>query len=328
MEPAASIIVVNYNAGAYLAKCVAALKAQSFEDFEVFVVDNASQDSSMHQAVAQAGDDNRFTFIELAENSGFAAGNNHAAEMANAPWLATLNPDAFPEPDWLANLLAATRTHPEVTMFGSMQIDAADPDRFDGTGDRYLAAGIPWRDQDRKRYDTAIANRDETYPTFAPCAAAALYERGAFQLAGGFDPEFFCFVEDVDLGFRLRRLGHRCLQVTGARVQHVGGGAGGGGSAFARYHGTRNLIWCFFKNMPVALLVPLAPLHLLVLMVLLLKGAGRGQGKTTWRGIADGLTGIGGMLRKRRATPDRATARDIAAAMDWNPFAYLRGRAS
>src|SRR3546814_17236622 len=68
--------------------------------------------------------------------------------------------------------------------------------------------------------------------------------------------DLFCYLEDVDLGFRMRLSGHRCLQVVDARVHHVGGvSSGGDGSDFARYHGTRNHVWCFAKNMPLPLLL-------------------------------------------------------------------------
>ena len=327
VEPAVTVIIVNYNAGAYLPQCVEALKKQSFHDFEVLLIDNASTDNSLQKAIATAADDARFSFLEMHENLGFAAANNHAAAQANTPWLATLNPDAFPEPDWLAELLQATRDHADVVMFGSMQINASEPGRLDGAGDRYFVVGIPWRDQNRDRYESAMLDKQDTYPTFAPCAAAALYRRDAFDAAGGFDPAFFCFVEDVDLGFRLRRLGHTCRQVVGARVSHVGGGAGGGESEFARYHGTRNLIWCFFKNMPAVLLIPLIPIHLVVLLILLAKATVRGQGKTVWRGIGSGIKGVGAMLKERRAITTTATVRQIASAMDWWPAAYLRHRA-
>lgn len=326
MEPAVTVIIVNYNSGAYLPQCISALMKQSFRNFEVQLVDNASTDNSLQQAIAMAGEDARFSFLKMDENLGFAAANNHAAAQSTTPWLATLNPDAFPEPDWLAELLRATEHHPDVAMFGSMQLDASDPARFDGAGDRYFVAGVPWRDRNRERYQSALMENRDTYPCFAPCAAAALYRRDAFEAAGGFDPVFFCFVEDIDLAFRLRRQGHTCLQVAGARVAHVGGGAGGGETEFARYHGTRNLIWCFFKNMPGVLLIPLIPVHLFVLMILLGKGMMRGHGKTVWRGVHDGVKGLAAILKERRRITNTATVGQISSAMDWSPAAYLRHR--
>ena len=85
---------------------------------------------------------------------------------------------------------------------------------------------------------------------FAPCAAAALYRRAAFLEAGGFDEHFFCYMEDVDLGFRLRLLGYRCGYAPAAIVHHVGSGTTGARSPFTVYHGHRNLVWTYVKNMP------------------------------------------------------------------------------
>ena len=323
MTTDASIIIVNYNAGAHLRRCVACLKAQTVPSFEVFLIDNASADESLDAARAEIAEDRRFTIVELADNTGFAAANNHGAELTSTPLIVTLNPDAFPEPDWLETLLAAAVSHPDVAMFGSTQLDATQPGRIDGAGDRYFAGGVPWREQNDRRLK-AHANSG-IYETFAPCAAAAMYRADAFHAVGGFDPRFFCFVEDVDLGYRLRRRGHRCLQVVAARVHHLGGGAGGGTSDFARYQGTRNLVWCFFKNTPGVLFPVLAPVHALVLAVLAAKSILRGNPGPTLRGIRDGLAGIRNARDEAFGTKlaDGGLA-NVVKAMDWSPLAYLR----
>ena len=71
----------------------------------------------------------------------------------------------------------------------------------------------------------------------SPCAAAALYRRDAFMDAGGFDTSFFCYLEDVDLGFRLRLMGHRSTYVPEAVVEHIGSAMTGRRSDFSVYHG-------------------------------------------------------------------------------------------
>lgn len=324
MSATVTIIVVNFNAGEHLRKCVAALKAQSFVDFDVILVDNASSDASLASARAEIGDDTRFTIMEMDSNAGFAAANNHGATRAQGSWIATLNPDAFPAAIWLETLLAATKRHPDVAMFGSTQFMAETPGELDGAGDRYFAAGIPWRDRSRTRFVMARKRNQTTFETFSPCAAAALYRADAFRDAGGFDERFFCYVEDVDLGFRLRARGHRCLQVIDAEVNHVGGGAGGGRrSDFARYHGTRNLIWCFKKNMPLGLLVLLTPVHMLALTLFLLVATLQGNGGAVARGIGDGIKGLSQIERDELSADDHSTA---IGAFDWTPFGYLRHR--
>lgn len=315
-----SVIVVNYNAGAYLKRCLDALGAQTFGDFEILVADNGSTDGSLSLAEGRA------RILRLERNAGFAAANNAAARAAQGRWLAFLNPDAFPEPDWLAHLDEATRRWPDVAAFGSTQVMANDPSRLDGVGDAYFAAGLPWR----TGYGVPrVEVPPETEP-FSICAAAALYRRDVFEALGGFDERYFCYCEDVDLGFRLRLAGGRCAQVAEAVVHHVGSGVAGAQSAFVRYHGTRNLIWTFAKDMPGWLFWLLLPAHAGVLAVLVAKAGARGDGGPILRGIYDALRGMAPVLAERRRLQRvrRASVWTLARAFVWSPFAYLLRRRS
>ncbi|MDP6952452.1 MAG: glycosyltransferase family 2 protein [Alphaproteobacteria bacterium] len=323
MSPQVRVIVVNHNGGADLRRCLEALSAQTMTEFEVIVVDNASSDGS---AVCVKDADGRFTLLPLSENVGFAAANNRGAEDVNAELIATLNPDAFPQADWLERLCAAAADHRDVAMFGSTQISDRDPSRFDGVGDAYLSAGIPWRGE----HGRAVTPLPPLAKTFSPCAAAALYRRDAFESIGGFDEAFFCYCEDIDLGFRLRLQGQRCFQVADARVRHIGSASTGKRSTFAIYHGARNRIWVMVKNMPLPLLVIALPLHAVTLLPLTLRAAmHRGEIRAMWRGVWHALLGLGPMLRKRREIQRSATVGwlTIARAMTWSPWRYLGRRA-
>lgn len=324
--PIATVVIVNFNAGAHLTQTALGLAAQSEPRFRAIIIDNASSDGSVAAAQAAVSGDARFEFIQLPANTGFAAANNLAARRAETPWLATLNPDAIPQKEWLEQLMLATRRHPAAAMFGSTQISQADHDILDGAGDRYFAAGLPWRGG----YGwprTALPPEGET---FTPCAAAALYRRQDFLSVGGFDESFFCYVEDVDLGFRLRLRGCRAVQIPAATVFHVGGGSGGGSSDFARYHGARNLIWCFVKNMPAPLFWPLLPLHVVMLAAYGIMAAIRGRGGLFLRSIRDATRGLPAAWRQRSTIQALRTAswHTIAAAISWNPLACIQRRPS
>ena len=321
--PAVSVLIVNYNAGPHLTECLRCLAAQSVAAFEAIVVDNGSSDDSLAKAQAIVADDARFRFEAMGRNLGFAAGNNHAASLAQAPWLALLNPDAFAEADWLAALLAATERHPDTAMFGSLQIDARDPTKLDGAGDRYFAGGFAWRGGYGWPADTTLHEGE----VFSPCAAAALYRADAFRAVDGFDEDFFCYVEDVDLAFRLRLLGHKAKQIPSAKVQHWGSAtSGGSGSAFARYHGTRNTLWCFVKNMPGFLFYLFFPFHLGLIILLWLRTVRARVSPPFSRGIMDALRGLPQAWAKRRRIQAGRTApaSAIAVTLAWNPFEYMR----
>ena len=232
-----TVVVVNWNGAQYLERCLSALKAQTVKPHEIILLDNASSDGS--QEIARRFPEVRL--IALDENTGFARGNNLAigAASEDAEWIALINPDAFAEPGWLEELLAAAGRNSGFDVFSSKLVNAADPEVLDGAGDAYYVSGRVRRVG--KDMPVQVAPRKEC-EVFSPCAAAALYRRSAVLEVGGFDEDFFCFLEDVDLGFRLRLAGYRCLFVPASVAHHVGSGTTGGRhSDFSVYHGHRNL---------------------------------------------------------------------------------------
>ncbi len=296
MWPKVTVVVVNWNGEQFLERCLVALMAQAVKPHEIILVDNASSDRSFEIA-------RRFPavrVIALAQNTGFARGNNLAIEAASkgSEWIALLNPDAFAAPRWLETLLMAAESNPDFDVFGSKLVNAADPGVLDGAGDVYHMSGLVWRTAHGL---SVSAMGDSVCEIFSPCAAAALYRRSAFEEVGGFDEDFFCYVEDVDLGFRLRLAGYRCLYVPQSVAHHVGSGTTGGQhSDFSVYHGHRNLVWTFVKNMPGGLFWLLLPLHVALNLASIIWFALRGQGAVILRAKRDALLGLPKMWRKRR----------------------------
>jgi GT2 family glycosyltransferase len=290
-----TIIIVNWNCGELLAECLRCLKMQTFKSARVLVVDNASSDGSIAAAGIPA---NNIELLQMDFNLGFAAANNRALAQCNTEFVALLNPDALPEPDWLECLLAAARSNPEVAAFGSRQLCHDNPEILDGTGDTYHMSGLAWRE----RYGMRQQSQDLiSREIFSPCAAAALYRRQVLLDAGGFDEDFFCYVEDVDLGFRLHLSGYKALYVPDAVVRHVGSASTGGEwSDFAVYHGFRNPVWVFIKNMPGILFWLLLPLHVALNLASILLFSIRGQGRVILKSKKDAFLGIPRMWRKRR----------------------------
>jgi GT2 family glycosyltransferase len=289
LTPAVSVLVVDYHSGHLLRRCLDALALQTLGAFEVLLVINGSDDVP---ATNELEGDSRLRVIKPGRNLGFAAANNLAAREARAPWLATLNPDAFPAPDWLERLLAATRRHPGSTFFACTQRSERDPRLLDGCGDPFSPFGFAWRGG--KDHSLRILPKEGA--VFGPCAAAALYRRDVFLEAGGFDEAFFCYYEDVDLAFRLRLAGQGCVFVPDACVDHVGSAISGAGSPFSVYHITRNRVWTLVKDMPGVLLVGLGVPALLVL----LRSLWRTQTRIKARALVDALQGLPEVLRRRR----------------------------
>lgn len=316
--PAISVVIVAFESGATLSRCLAALRAQTFGDFEVLLVDNASSDGAA-QVAAKA--DPAIRLIEAGGNIGFAAGNNLAAQQARGQWLALLNPDAYADPDWLEQLIAATRRWHDIRSFACLQKAADRPGKIDGAGDVLTLAGIPYRGA----YGHDLTDLPEG-EVFSACGAAHLISRDLFLGLGGFDERFFCYCEDVDLGYRLRLIGEATLFVPKAVVSHVGSAVLGARSDFALYHGAKNRLWLLVKNTPWPLVPVVALLHLPVLALLLVMHALRGEARPVLRGLVAGLAGMGPILASRRSVQATRTvsARTILRAMAISPLTLAR----
>lgn len=290
-----SVVIVNFNGGILLDRCLSHLARQTVKADRVFVVDNASTDGSIDTLESRFPE---LILMRMNANLGFAAGNNVAISKADTDWVVLLNPDAFAEPDWLERLLAAAEANPEVAAFGCRQMQHGNPELLDGIGDGYLISGQVYRrGYGRKMAAPDLVSRE----VFAPCAAAAMYRRDVLIECGGFDEDYFCYVEDVDLGFRLRLNGHRTVYVPDAVVHHVGSATTGGQhSDFATYHGHRNLLWTFVKNVPGLLFWILLPLHLLLTLSSIVWFCMSGRGPVILRAKRDAVRGLPAMWKKRR----------------------------
>ena len=294
--PLVSLVIVCWNSAKHLPRCLECLAEQTVHDFEVVIIDNGSTDG------ATVGLENTYPTLNirverLGSNRGFAAANNLGARLAHGKWLILLNTDAFPEPTWLAELIKAAETNPHIGSFSSRQLDAANPNVLDGTGDAYHVSGLAWRlglGYPADQYGL------ESSEIFSPCAAAAMYLRRAFLDVGGFDEDFFSYFEDVDLGFRLQLQGYRCLYVPQAVVQHVGSATFGQRSDFAFYHSHRNMVWTFVKNMPARLLWLHLAEHFMANTIYLLYYTLRGRGKVLLRAKWNAIRGVPIAIKKRR----------------------------
>lgn len=318
---AVSVIIVNYNGEAYLQQALDSLRAQTFRDFEVLLVDNASTDGSADNLKTEGVPGYRF--LPQTENLGFAAGNNVAARQSGATWLALFNPDAVANPDWLERVVAGTERHPDASMFACAQYALDDPSIMDGAGDCYLGFGIPWRGGFGLPAEPLVEGE-----CFSPCGASAVFRRTVFEAHGGFDERFFCYCEDVDLGYRMRLAGERCVFLPDAVIRHAGSGISGRASTFAIFHGTRNRIWTYAKNTPALLMVLTLPGHVAITLAILLRGFMTGRAGPTWRGIVAGLAGLGGLRKDRRFGPPvrRVSLGELVYAMAWNPKRLLDRR--
>lgn len=325
-----ALIIVNWNGKQHLERCLPAVMALRPRPAEILVADNGSRDGSQEWLRAQWP---QVGLLELGENLGFAEANNRAIRETRAPWLALLNNDTRPEPGWLAALLAATEGRPRLGSVASCMLFMDESDRIQSAGIALDPSGIAW---DRLGGAAAEEGRREAV-VFGASAGAALYRREALDdvaepdASGApacFDPDFFMYLEDVDLAWRLRLRGWDSAYAPDARVLHHGSASSGEGSPFKNRLLARNKVWTLIKCYPGG------PL-LLRLPVVLAYDLGSAPYRLLFQGQTAALSGriralgaLGPCLAKRRRIQGRRSAawREIRAAMSplESPLAVLR----
>ena len=134
-----------------------------------------------------------------------------------------------------------------------------------------------------------------------------------------------CYLEDIDLGFRMRLRGESCLLVPDAIVRHIGSVITGRHSKFTIYHSIRNLIWTFIKNIPGPLLPFLIPLHALVIILLILMAIRKNVGGEAIRGLVDSLRSMPDIWHSRRIIQEKRTLYwwQVLRLLNCKPFAPM-----
>ncbi|HUU20552.1 MAG TPA: glycosyltransferase family 2 protein [Sedimentisphaerales bacterium] len=217
-EPKVSIVIVNWNGQEYLKKCLSSAYAQTYRDFNIVFVDNGSEDGSV-EFVAENFPEAEI--IKNNENVGFADGNNigikKSFEDIDVKYIATLNNDTIVEPSWLRELVSAAEKDRIIGSCQSKMLRYYDRSIIDSTGIKLLANGTV---SDRGAGEKDDGQYDKLEEVFGACAGAALYRREMLNESGLFPSHYFASFEDVDLAWRARYAGWKCVYVPSAVVYH------------------------------------------------------------------------------------------------------------
>jgi GT2 family glycosyltransferase len=217
---AISVVVVTWNRRDLLRACLQSLNGQKLEQrFEVIVVDNGSDDGSAEMARREFSEEAAFRLklIRNQVNVGFCAGNNQGFAASDSEFVAVLNNDAEPEPDWLSALVRAFEGRPEVGMAASKILVYEDPRRIDKAGHLIYPDG---QNRGRGSGELDAGQYDHVEEVLWPDGCAAMYRRAMLDQIGGFDEDFFAYADDAELGLRARIAGWKCLYMPAARVLH------------------------------------------------------------------------------------------------------------
>ena len=212
-----AVIVPNWNGRRWLGQCLRALSEQTSPPAELIIVDNGSSDGSLEVTAEYPS----ARVIELGSNTGFANAVNVGIGVARSEAVALINTDVILDPRWIERTTGRLAADPGLAAVACKMLQMDEPTRIYDTGDFLRRDGAC--DQ-RGRFETDDGRFDTGEEIFAPCAGAALYRRAAVLAVGGFDVRLFSYLEDVELGLRLRLAGWRCWYEPVVAL-HAGGGS-------------------------------------------------------------------------------------------------------
>lgn len=244
-----TVAVPTLAADSTLLDCIRALERQTLPGLEVVVIDNSGRGLARRTLDGCA-----VRVIENDRNAGFGAAINQAWRESDSPFVASLNDDAAPHPQWLEALVAAMEADPKVGLCAS-QVRLMGENLLDSAGMLVCRDGSS-KQRGHGRPPAEFSRREEA---LLPSGSAALYRRAMLEETGGFDEDFFLYCEDTDLGLRARWAGWKCLYVPEAVVEHRYSHSAGRVSPLKAYYVERNRLFVLMKNFPASWL-PAAPL--------------------------------------------------------------------
>lgn len=280
-----TVIIPNYSGKNFLKDCFDSLQNQNYS-FKVIIVDNGSHDGSVEYIKEYFPE---FTLIENEDNLGFSRAVNQGIKASETDYVFLLNNDVELEADCVSNLITCIGEDEDIFAVSSKMVQHQDRDRLDDAGDEYTIFG--WTKKAGENKEPHLYNTPREI--FSACAGAALYRRSVFEEIGYFDENFFAYMEDVDISYRARIHGFKCVFCPGAVVyHHTSGTTGSRYNQFKIRLAARNNVYVPYKNMPWPQLVVNSPFLLLGYLIKYLFFLGKKQGKHYMEGLKEGFNSL------------------------------------
>jgi GT2 family glycosyltransferase len=247
VEKMASIFILTYNNKDDLDECLRSIMDQAYTNYEIIIIDNSSTDGTVDLVrLSYPG----IKLIETGSNLGYASGNNTGLKYARGEYIVVVNPDTVADANWLRELIKPLDDHTRVST--SKVLMYGDRDRINTCANNSHFTGLGFC---RGLYKNSkeFLNRDEV-SAVSGCSFAIA--RDAFESLGGFDSDFFLYLEDTDLSWRARLKGYKLVYVPTSIIYHKFKLSI---TPWKEYYLERNRYMMLFKNYRVKTLVLIFP---------------------------------------------------------------------
>jgi GT2 family glycosyltransferase len=278
-QPPVGIGILNWNGRKYLEQFLPFLKALTYSNYTVYVIDNASTDDSL--AFVRAAHP-WVKIIETGANLGFAGGYNYAFEKMPEPYLLMLNSDVEVTPGFLEPLIALMEKDEKIAAVQSKILAYHNKEMFEHGGACGGMIDVLGYTFCRGRlFDTVEKNENQysTAEVFWSGGACSLIRRSAYMHVKGMYEYFFMHFEEIDLCWKFHSAGYKVYCCNESVVYHVGGGSLSYQSPRKTYYNFRNNLVMCVRNAPVSFKLWWLPVRMLTDLVSVFFFLVKGDGK-------------------------------------------------
>jgi len=279
-KPFFSIIITSFNSGAFLRNCLQSIYQSDFHNFEVVLVDNASIDDSFAKISQKILSRPNLKLVRIKKNIGSVGGRITGIKKNRGKYLFFLDADTVVEKNCLESLAKFLRQHPEVGAVHPKLLNLEKRQYFDYAGDYLDPFGFL---VNRAKGEKDYGQFDDIVPILSSKTAAAAVKKEAYEKIGGFDKDYFFYLEDTDLDWRLWLADYPVLFFPKAVVYHGFNTTEKNknkGKYYSekeiKYFGPRNYLLTLLKNLGAKKTIKIIPLHiffwLLTAFFFLIKG--------------------------------------------------------
>ena len=303
--PLFSVVIVNYNGQEHLQRCISSILRSDYPNFEIILVDDGSTDDSVKLVNEIFGVESRLKLILSRVNSGPAKGRNVGSRQAKGEYLAFVDNDTEVDKFWLKEAFRLMNSRSEV---GAIQCKLRlmdERDKYDYAGD-YLSQ-FGFLVQRVRLGEIDKGQLDEVVEIFAAKSAGMIVRKDIFNAIGGFDEDYFIYMEETDLCWRIWLNGHSIVFLPTSIVYHKFGTTrkikSPRSKFLSNYHGTKNYITSMLKNLDTQNLLKILPLHIACWTAIIVRSTTKKrlvEAKLTTKGVLYNVTFFGCIWMKRK----------------------------
>lgn len=239
-----SVIIINYNGGEDVLKCLDTVQKQTYENIEVFVVDNNSSDNSLDLIKCKYKD---IKIIETGYNAGWGEGCNIGIKESKGEFISVVNNDAFLDYNCIEEMVKSILLKNEYGSCACKILLSDDNEKIEVVGLSIYKDGMAisrGRHENKNRYD-------KSEEVFCASDCVCLYKRAMFNQIGLYDSDFFMYANDSDIGWRQQLYGWKCIYNPIALAYHAHSKSAGNYSDFKAFYVERNRLYVAIKYFPI-----------------------------------------------------------------------------